>query len=559
MISRLGPSLSILLVTGPVLVGLLWTFLPAFGYLPALGGETLGLEPFQSLFAQPGLLRSCLLSLFVGLASGALSLVIVMLFTAAWSGTRAFARLQRLLSPLLAIPHAATAFGLAFLIAPSGLFVRIVSPELTGWTRPPDVLIVNDSLGLALVAGLVLKEVPFLFLLTLAALPQADAGRARAVVAALGYGRMTGFLAAIWPQLYRQIRLGVFAVIAFSTSVVDVPAILGPTSPPVLAQRLTQWMNDPDLSMRFMAAAGAVLQLALTLAALLAWLGVERLASGASATLIAQGSRWRRDRLLRQLVLVLTVLLVVATFAGLATLALWSVSGLWTFPQALPQSFTLRGWSDVLPRLVRPLTTTLIVALASAALALVLAILCLRNEDRTGRRAGSQALWLIYLPLIVPQVAFLFGLQLLFLSLGATANLGALVLVHLVFVLPYTFLSLADSWRAFDRHYEQVAAGLGRSGSAAFWRIRLPMLLRSLLTAFAIGLAVSIGLYLPTVLIGAGRLTTITTEAVALAAGGNRRTIGIWAFVQMALPFAGFFVATLVPALIFRRFGAMRV
>ena len=71
--------------------------------------------------------------------------------------------------------------------------------------------------------------------------------------------------------------------------------------------------------------------------------------------------------------------------------------------------------------------------------------------------------------------------------------------------------------------------------------------------------SVSVGQYLPTVLIGAGRLTTVTTEAVALASGGNRRVIGVWAFVQMTLPFLGFLVATLVPALIFRRFRALRI
>ena len=135
----------------------------------------------------------------------------------------------------------------------------------------------------------------------------------------------------------------------------------------------------------------------------------------------------------------------------------------------------------------------------------------------------------------------------------------ALVVVHLVFVLPYVFLSLSDPWRAFDRRYEAVAAGLGKPRWTIMRSVRLPMLLRAMLTAGAVGFAVSVGQYLPTVLIGAGRLPTITTEAVALAAGGNRRVIGVYAFLQMLLPAAGFLVATLVPALVFRRFRAMRV
>ncbi len=46
------------------------------------------------------------------------------------------------------------------------------------------------------------------------------------------------------------------------------------------------------------------------------------------------------------------------------------------------------------------------------------------------------------------------------------------------------------------------------------------------LTALAVGFAVSIGQYLPTLLLGWGRVPTITTEAVALSSGGDRRIDG---------------------------------
>ena len=121
----------------------------------------------------------------------------------------------------------------------------MASPWLTGWVRPPDVIIVNDGMALSLIAGLVVKEVPFLLLVTLAALPQVPVERTRKITALLGYGRIAGFIYASWPQIYRQIRLAVLAVIAFSASVVDVAAILGPTLPGTLAVRLAGWMNDP--------------------------------------------------------------------------------------------------------------------------------------------------------------------------------------------------------------------------------------------------------------------------------------------------------------------------
>jgi putative thiamine transport system permease protein len=558
MLTRFAPPTAILLLTLPILAGLAGTVLPAFGYLPALGGEALSLEPWRMLLAQPGLMMSSITSLLVGLVASGIALLGVLLLFAGWAGTPAFRRIQHLVSPLLAVPHAAAAFGLAFLIAPSGFLARLVSPELTGWTRPPDLLIVNDSAGLAMMAGLIVKEMPFLFLMALAALPQADPARGRALAASLGYGRMAGFIYCVWPPLYRQMRLATFAVIAFSTSVVDVAAILGPTTPAPLGVRLVTWMNDPDLSTRFMASAGALLQLALTATAMLAWLGVERLGAMVRDWARDDGLRFRRERWVVAFSAPPMLVASTATIAGLILLALWSVAGQWPFPDALPQALSLTGWMKQAPRLSGTLAATLGLAALSAFAALVIVVLCLMREDETGRRPGQAGRALLYLPLIVPQAAFLFGLQFLLASTGSVGAWAPLVLVHLVFVTPYVFLSLSDAWRAFDRRYEAVAAGLGKGRWTILLSVRLPLLLRAVLTAFGVGFAVSVGLYLPTVLIGAGRIVTITTEAVALASSGDRRIIGIYAFLQMLLPLIGFAIATLVPALLWRNRRALR-
>ncbi|MCW2309547.1 ABC transporter permease [Rhodobium gokarnense] len=550
---RLVPFLAILVLVGPVAAGLAGAALPAFGYLPALGGTGFSLDPFRAVFAAPGIWTSIGLSLGVGLASTAIAFVAVILFVAGWQATRVFAVLRQMLSPLLAMPHAAAAFGLAFLIAPSGWLVRLASPWATGITRPPDLLIVNDPLGLAMIAGLVVKEIPFLFLMTLAALPQTDARRLTEVTASFGYGRTAGWIIAVLPRLYPQIRLPIFAVIAFASSVVDVALILGPTTPAPLAVRLVTWMNDPDLAMRFQASAGALVQLATTAGALLVWIAGERLAVRLAGPRLVSGHRHANDGPLRALSAGAMALVVAAVALGILVLAVWSFAGYWRFPDAVPGAITLANWARQVPGVFGPLQTTVVIGIAATVIALALSLGALENEKRRGRAAGSRALMLLYLPLIVPQIAFLFGLQVLFIAAGLDATGAALVLSHLVFVMPYVFLSLADPWRAFDERYATVAKGLGSSPTSIFWRVRLPMLAPAVLTAAAVGFAVSVGQYLPTLLIGAGRWPTVTTEAVALAAGGDRRVIGVYALLQMVLPFLGFAVATLVPLLLFSR------
>ncbi|EHA13818.1 MULTISPECIES: ABC transporter permease [Halomonadaceae] len=550
---RLAPALIIALLVLPVGAGLLMVLLPAFGYLPALGGDSVSLAPWQMLFAQPGLERSVAISFASGLVSTAIALMMVVLFLAASRGTWLDRGIRRLVSPLLAIPHAAIAFGFAFLIAPSGLVARLISPSLTGWERPPDALIVNDPWGLSLMAGLVLKEVPFLLLMSLAALPQLAPEKRLMLARSLGYSPTIAWLKTVLPSLYPLIRLPVYAVIAYATSVVDMALILGPTLPPTLSVSILGWFNDPDISHRFMASSAAVLQLGITLAALLCWWLLEQLICTLTRGWLTNGSRQRGETALRLFGRSALLISSSTALAALIGLGLFSVAGFWRFPEVLPQMLTLDHWQRSGSMLASPLLNTALIGLISTTLATALVLATLENEHRQHLQP-KRALWLLYLPLLVPQIAFLFGLIVAAESVGIRPQLSLVIAGHLLFVLPYVYLSLAEAYRQLDPRWLQVARSLGVSRSAAFWRVRLPLLLAPLLTAFAVGLAVSIGQYLPTQLLGAGRVTTVTTEAVALAAGSNRRLIGVWALVQAGLPLIGFMLALTLP----RFLGAQR-
>jgi putative thiamine transport system permease protein len=318
-------------------------------------------------------------------------------------------------------------------------------------------------------------------------------------------------------------------------------------------------MRDPDLALWFRAAAGAMVQLGIVVAALAAWRLAETGVAALGRCWAFSGGRGRFDTLAGAAGSAAAVVATLPVLLGLAGLAVWSVAGFWAFPDVLPAQFTLRTWTAAAPGLLEAMRVSVIIALAATAFALALVLAWLDFGDRSGRAAAAPVLWLLYLPLIVPQVAFLFGLQILGLSLGLDGTLAGVILAHVVFVLPYVFLSLADPWRALDRRFAEVAASLGARPAGLFWRLRLPMMLAPVLTAAAVGFAVSIGLYLPTLLIGGGRVATLTTEAVALAAGGDRRLIGVWGLAQSVAPFAGFAVALAVPSLVWRRRRGLRV
>lgn len=550
---RFFPAATLVFLLGPILAGLLGTALPAFGFLPALGGEQLSLRPWEQLFATPGLATSIRLSLTTGLITTALALAIVVLFAAAWHGTAVFRWAQRLLSPLLSVPHVAVALGFAFLLIPSGWLMRMFSPWATGYTRPPDYVLVQDPAGISLILGLVIKEVPYLFLMVMAALAQVDAERYRTVARTFGYGPMVAWLKAVFPRIYPQIRLPIFAVLAYGVSVVDVAMILGPTVPPPLSVQLMQWFNDADLAYRFVASAGALLQFGLVIGAIAIWCFAERLVAYVGRRWIDAGSRGRSDGAIRAAAVIALAIAFIAILFSMAAMALWSVAERWRFPDAMPSVLTAANWLERTPDLWAIALTTLVIAVIAAIVATILVVGNLELETRRPEKIAQRSLWLLYVPLIVPQIAFLFGAQILLVWASLDGGLLAVVWGHFLFVLPYVFLSLADPYRSWDVRFARTALCLGASPRRVLFAVKLPMLLRAVLVAFAVGFAVSVAQYLPTLFAGAGRVSTLTTEAVALSAGGDRRLIGVYAFLQMALPFLAFVVAAAVPAWMFRR------
>lgn len=199
-----------------------------------------------------------------------------------------------------------------------------------------------------------------------------------------------------------------------------------------------------------------------------------------------------------------------------------------------------------------PLFNTLAIGLVTTLFAIIITLLCLESEQLSAKPMSRFTSLIIYLPLLVPSIAFLFGLVWLQQLVNNQAAFFNVVFTHLLFVLPYVFLSLSSSYRRLDPRFANVAASLGATPCKVFLQVKLPQLFAPILIAAALGLAISFGQYLPTLLAGGGRIATITTEAVTLANGASRRTSAVYAIMQMALPLIGFILAWVLPKYFFK-------
>lgn len=551
-----SPKFLLTLLILPVLGGLLGVLLPAFGWTPALKQNAIGLQGFQALWQTPGLVKMMTLSLTTGFISTLFAVILTFMILAAFFNSPWLNRIQRLLSPILVIPHAAAAIAVGFLIAPSGMISRLLSPWLTEWELAPNGLFPHDEFGLSIILGLILKELPFLLLVALGILAQPEQGKKfrqhHKVAINLGYNPMTAFFKVILPSLYPLLRLPILAVLAYASASVEMPLILGPNTPPTLAVAIMHWFNDVDLNLRIKASAGAIVQFMLTGGLLITWLFAEKIIKALSNHFLTNGEREYGGFYWQKITIFLTTLIIGFITLAFIGLILWSFAGYWRFPAALPEQLVLSHFKAALTHISEPLFNTLAIGLVTTAFAIVITLLCLESEQLNDKKLSRFIRFIIYLPLLVPSIAFLFGLVWLQQLANTQAAFFNVALTHLLFVLPYVFLSLASSYRQLDPRFAYVAASLGASPQKVFFQIKLPQLFAPILIATALGLAISFGQYLPTLLAGGGRINTITTEAVAFANGASRRTSAVYALIQMLLPLLGFIVAWILPKCFFK-------
>lgn len=201
--------------------------------------------------------------------------------------------------------------------------------------------------------------------------------------------------------------------------------------------------------------------------------------------------------------LLLGVLAVAVAVGPIATLVLQALADRWFGTAVLPQDLGLRGVRRAIadPAITSAVRNSLVVALAVVAVALALAWPAARALALDGRRSLQL---LLLAPLLVPPLAIGEGLSPWLLRLGIADTLGAIVLAHLVTVLPYVTLALVPAFTPQVLALEQTATTLGAGAVLRLRTVTLPAVRRHLALALALGFTVSWSQYGTSLVVGGG-------------------------------------------------------
>ena len=521
-IRRLG------LASGWLLVSLI-SLLPSLGIVVGLWPpEQITFADIRPFLAYQGLSTSVLMTLFSAIFSTLISLYIAFMVYSQYHLSRRLQSFEKYLAPLLSLPHLAVALGLVFLFSNGSLFFVDSGLPRKGLST--------------LIIAIVIKEVPFFLLIFSAIGCQLPIKYWLLQGKALGYQDYRCWWFLVFPPLLKQSRLALLAATAYTLSVVDISFLVGPNIPELFAVSMYRWQTSFGIGDQALAFWANVLLLGLLVLSIVALYAHEKLLFIACKNWAVLGSTIRLG-IINRLFVAWLPMTGVLTLLMVMVFALWSFGANWQTDGNLLASLHTRLWQDEWLFFSLPLQNSVLIGLVAGLLGVACALLALELQRRRGVYLPDYY-WL--LAILLPQLSMVLGWQVSHIWLEGSYHSAWIILSHLPFTFAYAYLVLKGPFQSIEPRYELLAASFGYSYWQCWYKVRFRLLLPAVLSAFAITFSVSVAQYIPTLMIGAGRVTTITTEAVAIGTGSQQDVMALYILLQSVLPFVAFLMAALL-------------
>jgi spermidine/putrescine transport system permease protein len=164
------------------------------------------------------------------------------------------------------------------------------------------------------------------------------------------------------------------------------------------------------------------------------------------------------------------------------------------------QGFTLKHWAHPFASadLTNALQNSLLIALVSTIIAVVLGTFMALALVRYGFRGRALADFFVFLPLATPEVVLGASLLGLFLTLHVSTGFTTIVIAHVMFTVSYVVVTVKARLEGMDRHIEEAAMDLGATEMTTFRKVTLPMIAPGVASAALLAAAISVDDYVVT-------------------------------------------------------------
>ena len=442
----------------------------------------LDLENFTTLVTDHFYLRSYLYSIQMAAVGTLLTLLVA--YPMAYGLTRAPRRWQPPLLTLVVLP-----FWTSFLVRIYA-WITLLKPngfiDLIGqfWGLKPGALaLLNTSWAVQI--GIVYSYLPFMVLPLYATLDKIDDTLLEAA-RDLGASARRAFWKVVVPLSMPGVLAGCLLIFIPVIGEFVIPDLLGPSDRAMIGKTLwTEFFNNQDWTLSAAIAVGMLILLAAPI------LMLQRL-QARDAAMQAAGAGMGGDRRFSAVNKAAVIGGLVFTYVPLILVVLFSFNE--SRLVTVWGGFSLK-WYGVLfanTQLLNSAWLSVELAVLSATAACLLGVPAAFATVRFGAWRGKTLFgFLLLAPVIVPSMIIGLSLLLLFVAFGLPRGFFTLFLAHTTFCMSYVAITVQARLVGFDQTLEQAGPDLYARPGTIFRRITLPLILPSILSAWALSFVLS--------------------------------------------------------------------
>lgn len=219
-------------------------------------------------------------------------------------------------------------------------------------------------------------------------------------------------------------------------------------------------------------------------------------------------------------------------------LIIWSFTERWAWPDLLPQTYSLRAVNEMFSRkgeMIKLFMSSILISFIVALLSVIIGLMTARAFALYDFKWKKQLYFTTLLPFLIPSTVFGMGIHVIFIKWGLSNSILGVIIVHLIYSLPYATRLLMDGTLAIGNKLEEQAQVLGATPFQAFTKTTLPILSPVILSSLSMSYIVSFSQYFLTLLIGGGKVKTFAIVMFPYLSGGDRNMASTYSLVFLGI------------------------
>ena len=202
--------------------------------------------------------------------------------------------------------------------------------------------------------------------------------------------------------------------------------------------------------------------------------------------------------------------------------------------------FTLQWYRELImdQALLASVQNSLIVALVSTLIAIVLGVAAAVGMERLSIRAQRWVEAGVILPLVVPEIMLGVALMLFFVTIKWPLSLMTVTIGHAAFNLPVVMVIVRARLRRLDPRLEEAASDLGATRWQAFRRVTLPLLTPAVIGGVLMAFTISLDDFIVTFFTGGPGSTTLPLKVYSMIKAGVSPVVNAVSAVLLVLSMA---------------------